>query len=113
MVRQATSTTTVGQRAQAPSDGGTDRCIHARPSRWAAGLELDLRVPSSGRTWGLRFDSTVPVIAAMLKYENGGEAASWFWNARDSAPGPQGRAQSSALHDFARSGPTKEPIDGQ
>jgi hypothetical protein len=31
-----------------------------------------------------------------------------FGDARDSAPGPQGRAQSSVLHDFARSGPTKE-----
>jgi hypothetical protein len=79
----------VRHRPEAPSDRGTDRCIHGRPSRWAAGLELDLHVPSSGRTWGLLFDSTVPVTAAMLKYENGGEAANWFsLIARDSAPGP-------------------------
>jgi hypothetical protein len=97
MVRQATSTTTVGQRpgrgrrwGAAPgrglSDRGTDRCIRGRSScgRWrATGLEHELHASSSARTWGLLFDSTVPVTAAMLKYENGGEAASWvFWNAR-------------------------------
>jgi hypothetical protein len=52
-------------RPEAPSDGGTDRCIRGRPSRWAAGLELDLHVPSRAGAWELLFDSTVPVTAAI------------------------------------------------
>jgi hypothetical protein len=39
---------------------------------------------------------------------NGGEAANWFSGMRAKRARPAGPAQSSALHNFARSGPTKE-----
>jgi hypothetical protein len=40
--------------------------------------------------------------------ENGDVAASWFLRFARMRARPAGPAQSSALHDFARSGPTKE-----
>src|SRR5215218_6792497 len=43
-----------------------------------------------------------------MKCGNGGVAATWFSECARMRAQPAGPAESSALHDFARSGPTKD-----
>jgi hypothetical protein len=63
---------------------------------------------------GRLFDSTVPVTAAMLKYENGGEAANWFsLIACECAPGPQGRPNRPPSTISPGVGRRRRPIDGR